>query len=180
MTRRGRLIAIDGVGAAALAAAASADTRARGRISRWDASGLFEQLAVADGAAGVPSTRTLLLLYAADLAFRIRWEIEPALAAGQTVVAAPYVETAVAFGRAGGLASAWLANLFRLMPTPDEQHFVLRPPRRGLRAREGFIECGSAYLGGRLHGLTKRQIVSRTRAQLQRAADRAKRRHSRA
>ena len=61
---------------------------------------------MADAAAGAPSARTLLLLYAADLAFRLRWEIRPALAAGRTVVAAPYVDTAVAFGRAAGVPAA--------------------------------------------------------------------------
>jgi thymidylate kinase len=39
------------------------------------------------------SPRTLILLYAADLHFRLRWQILPALDEGQTVVAAPYVET---------------------------------------------------------------------------------------
>ena len=48
-----------------------------------------------------PLLGRLLLLYAADLAFRLRWEIRPALAEGYTVVAAPYVETAVAFGEIG-------------------------------------------------------------------------------
>ena len=42
--------------------------------------------------------RTLALVYAADLAFRLRWEIRPVLDAGGVVVASPYVETAVAFG----------------------------------------------------------------------------------
>ena len=64
---------------------------------------MFQELAVADEAAGAPSARTLLLLYAADLAFRLRWQIRPALAEGRTVVAAPYVDTAMAFGRAAGL-----------------------------------------------------------------------------
>src|SRR5262245_59826929 len=99
------LIAVDGVDPGALLAAAKAALGAsaatvRGGISRWDASGVFQDLAVADADAGSPSARTLLLLYAADLAFRLRWQIRPALAEGRTVVAAPYVETAMAFGRA--------------------------------------------------------------------------------
>ena len=116
------LIAIDGVNGTAVAAAAkdalATAGRPRGGISKWDASGVFEDLAVADEAAGTPSVRTLLLLYAADLAFRLRWEIRPALAEGRTVVAAPYVETAVAFGRAAGLRAGWLANLFHFAPRP--------------------------------------------------------------
>ena len=103
-----RLIALDGTsGAAVLAAArkalAAIPPAARGGISRWDASGVFAELAMADVDAGQPSPRTLLLLYAADLAFRIRWEIGPTLAAGRVVIAAPYVETALAFGHGEGL-----------------------------------------------------------------------------
>src|SRR5947209_6848602 len=109
--RQPALISIDGVSGSAIEAAARATLKSSGRrrggISRWDASGLFEQLAVAGGEAGAPSIRTLLLLYAADLAFRLRWEIEPALAEGKTVVAAPYVDTAVAFGRGAGLEARW-------------------------------------------------------------------------
>ena len=48
---------------------------------------------------GFKDPRTLLLLYAADLAFRLRWEIRPALAEGHTVIAAPYLDTAFAFSR---------------------------------------------------------------------------------
>src|SRR6185312_8243106 len=114
------LIAIDGVDGAALLTAAREALSARGPggISRWDASGVFQDLAVADADAGLPSARTLLLLYAADLAFRLRWQIRPALAEGRTVVAAPYVDTAMAFGRAAGLPSSWMMNLFRFAPRP--------------------------------------------------------------
>src|SRR5439155_22643618 len=96
------LVAVDGVNGAAVKAAArarlaAADRHLRGGISVWDASGVFGELAVAGDEAGRPSARTLLLLYAADLAFRLRWEIRPALAEGRLVVAAPYVDTAIAF-----------------------------------------------------------------------------------
>jgi len=112
---KARLIAVDGVDPAAVLAEARAalGSPARGGISKWDASGVFQELAVADREAGAPSPRTLLLLYAADLAFRLRWQIRPALSEGRTVVAAPYVDTAIAFGRAAGLKPAWLTNLFR-------------------------------------------------------------------
>ena len=80
------------LGAPRRAAASAGGTRqACSRISRWPTT-----------TPGAPSARTLLLLYAADLAFRLRWQIRPALAEGRTVVAAPYVDTAVAFGRAAG------------------------------------------------------------------------------
>jgi hypothetical protein len=76
------LIAVDGVDPTAILAEAriALGQSRRGGISKWDASGVFDDLAVADEAAGAPSARTLLLLYAADLAFRLRWQIRPALA----------------------------------------------------------------------------------------------------
>src|SRR5712692_1627580 len=126
---RAILVSVDGVNGAAVKTAARAvlsetDRARRGGVSVWDASGLFEELAVADEEAGAPSARTLLLLYAADLAFRLRWQIRPALAEGRTVVAAPYVDTAVAFGRAAGLTPAWLTNLFRFAPRATQRRFV--------------------------------------------------------
>jgi thymidylate kinase len=90
-----------------------------GGISRWDASGAFFELKLAKRKDLTPSVRVLLLVYAADLAFRLRWQIQPALGAGQTVVAAPYIETAVAFGEAAGLPRKWLVELFRFAPKPD-------------------------------------------------------------
>src|SRR5712692_11563593 len=114
---RAILVSVDGVNGAAVKTAARAvlaetGRARRGGVSAWDASGLFEELAVADQEAGTPSARTLLLLYAADLAFRLRWEIRPALAEGRLVVGAPYVATAIAFGRAAGLRGGWLTDLF--------------------------------------------------------------------
>jgi hypothetical protein len=140
-----RLIALDGTsGAAVLAAArkalAAIPPAARGGISRWDASGVFAELAMAEVDAGQPSPRTLLLLYAADLAFRIRWEIAPTMAAGRVVIAAPYVDTGLAFGRAVGLPSSWLSNLFLFAPRPSERHIVEHNPTRTRRGREGFVE----------------------------------------
>ena len=89
------LISIDGVNGGAVAEAArdalSQVGGGPGGISVWDASGVFGDLAAGGDEAGAPSARTLLLLYASDLMFRLRWEIEPALAEGKTVVAAPYV-----------------------------------------------------------------------------------------
>jgi len=121
MSRRPRLIAVDGANGRALLAAAERMAVVKGvekSVSRWDASGLFEQLVMAGDDISTTSSRLLLLLYAADLAFRLRWEIEPALAEGHTVVAAPYVDTAMAFGRACGLPAKWLNNLFRFARKP--------------------------------------------------------------
>jgi hypothetical protein len=174
---RGRLIAVDGVRGGALAAEARSTLEAvrqrRSGISWWDASGLFDQLAVADDAAGVPSARTLLLLYAADLAFRLRWEIEPILAEGKTVVAAPYVDTAIAFGRAAGLASGWLTNLFQFVRVPDAQRFVAGS-RRGARRTRGFVEFASQRSAGSLRGLTERELMARADRHLGQVSRRSK------
>jgi hypothetical protein len=147
--RRGRLFAIDGATHASVATAARAELarcprRQRGGISWWDASGVFEELAMGSTQAGRASTRTLLLLYAADLAFRLRWEIRPMLDQGRTVVAAPYVDTAVAFGRAAGIPADWLRDLFQFAPPADAS---LTAPRRGRRSTvRGFIEFGCEHL----------------------------------
>jgi thymidylate kinase len=98
----GRLIAVDGVNGRVVRDAARElardHHRRRGAVSSWDASGIFDEVELADDDGTPPSVRTLLLLYAADLAFRLRWEIRPALVEGRIVIAAHYVETAIAFG----------------------------------------------------------------------------------
>jgi hypothetical protein len=170
----GTLIAVDGVDAAAVLAAARAalESRPRGGISRWDASGVFQDLAVASAAAGAPSVRTLLLLYAADLAFRLRWQIRPALAEGRTVVAAPYVATAIAFGRAAGLSAAWLSNLFRFAPAPAERRIVPRSRRRRSEAASnGFIEFScDRIVGVRTEAQQRRQLIAGTVEHLRRSS----------
>jgi hypothetical protein len=165
---KARLVSVDGVDASAvIAAARRAIVRpGRGGVSHWDASGIFQDLCVADAAAGAPSARTLLLLYAADLAFRLRWEIEPAIAEGKTVVAAPYIATAVAFGRAAGLTGGWLLSLFRFAPAPAMRSDVAVRLRSGAAPR-GFVEV-SARLAGGVLGLTRRQLIERAQARLKR------------
>jgi hypothetical protein len=176
---KAKLVSVDGVDAAAVIAAArnAIDRPGRGGVSHWDASGIFQDLCVADAAAGAPSARTLLLLYAADLAFRLRWEIRPALAAGRTVVAAPYVDTAVAFGRAAGVPAGWLTNLFRFAPPAADRRFVTAV--RGAAASDGFVELASQ----RVHAVNKgarRKLVGGAaaylRAEARRRARRARRR----
>jgi hypothetical protein len=164
MSRRPRLIAVDGANGRALVAAAErmvAADRATG-VSRWDASGLFHQLVMAGDDISMMSPRLLLLLYAADLAFRLRWEIEPALADGKTVVAAPYVDTATAFGRACGLNAKWLKNLFRFARKPSERHVISAAPAARPRGTGGFVEFGCSYL----EWLDGRTLAARTRGKL--------------
>ena len=152
---------------------AQSSGRGRGGVSHWDASGIFQDLCVADDAAGAPSARTLLLLYAADLAFRLRWEIRPALAAGRTVVAAPYVDTAVAFGRAAGVPAGWLTNLFRFAPPAAERHFVAAD--RGAAGGDGFVGLACQ----RVHGVdrrARRKLINGAAAHLRAEAKRRARR----
>ena len=96
--------------------------------------------------------RTLTLVYAADLAFRLRWEIRPVLEAGGVVIAAPYVETAVAFGAACGLAEEWIRELLRFAPKPDlRARAQERKLDRGWKPRldRGYPEYCAAMLEGR-------------------------------
>jgi len=171
---KARLVSVDGVDASAvIAAARRAIVRpGRGGVSHWDASGIFQDLCVADAAAGAPSARTLLLLYAADLAFRLRWEIRPALAAGRTVVAAPYVDTAMAFGRAAGVPVGWLTNLFRFAPPAAERHFVTAKRNA---SGDGFVGLACQ----RVHGVdrrARRKLIGGAAAHLRAEAKRRARR----
>jgi thymidylate kinase len=169
---KGKLIAVDGVEpAAVLTAARSAlASGTRSGISKWDASGVFQELAVADEAAGMPSARTLLLLYAADLAFRLRWQIRPALAEGRTVVAAPYVDTALAFGRAAGLHPSWLMNLFRFAPRAQRRLFAHATAGRAAAARDGFVAFSARRMVG--DRASRRRILAQTAAELRGRFDR--------
>lgn len=137
----GRLIAVEGTRGRDLGVAAhrvwdalQADG-AEGGISWWDASGTFFEARQVKRKEFVPSPRTLILFYAVDLHFRLKWEIEPLLAEGRTVVAAPYVGTLRAFGRAAGVPKAWL----------DAVLSTIRPADVTLRAKER--SKGSGWTG---------------------------------
>jgi len=129
--RRAQLIALDGTRHADLRKAAQALRRRlatrkiKSGVSWWDASGVFFEVGLGKRKHRAASPRTLLLLYAADLAFRLRWEIRPTLAEGRTVIAAPYLDTAFAFGDACGLSHEWLTSLFAFAPAPDA-HYITR------------------------------------------------------
>jgi hypothetical protein len=141
----GRLVAIDGTRGRNVAAAGRQLARAlcaaedRGGVSACDASGIFTELAAGEAGVPWPSPRTLILLYAADLAFRLRWQIRPALAQGQTVIAAPYVQSAVAFGVASGLSKRWLSDLFRFAPKPRVCYLTIE------RGRAGQVDATGRY-----------------------------------
>jgi hypothetical protein len=154
-TRRGRIIAIDGsrgVDLARASAALAECLRERGLvcgISRWDASGIFNELALAGREERSMSPRTLTLAYVADLAFRLQWEIGPVLAAGGVVIAAPYLETAVSIGAAYGLPESWLRDVLRFAPLADANCLTdERKPHRGWRRRadRGYAEYCACLL----------------------------------
>jgi len=165
-----RLIAIDGVNGNAMTAAAKSrmgsEKKRRAGISYWDASGIFGEVVVAEDAAGRPSARTLLLLYAADLAFRLRWEIKPALEEGLLVVAVPYVDTAIAFGRAAGIDAGWLADVFSFAPKPGERKLIAAPAARSISDRKGFVEFGCQQIAGAHSGPPRRLLIRRTGSHL--------------
>jgi hypothetical protein len=149
----GRLIALEGVRGTRLAAAARDLTAVvapeEGGHSLWDASNIFYEMRLGKAKKLAPTARTLLLLYASDLAFRLRWEIRPALAEGLTVVAAPYVESAIAFGMAASLPHKWMVSLFAFAPQP---HTCYRLPEKPAypedhpKAGDGFLEFACSMM----------------------------------
>jgi hypothetical protein len=170
-TARGQLIAVDG-GGAGLAGAARTLTTALHReregsgVSAWDSSGIFTEIAPGEEIPG-PSARTLTLLYAADLAFRLRWQIRPALEAGFSVVAAPYVETAKALATAAGLPRRWVQELFRFAPKPDScYHVVDRGGRGRPAANADYVECFVSAIASGDHALDAAQLRKQSVAYL--------------
>jgi hypothetical protein len=167
----GRLIAVDasrGRDVAAEAETIATRLRARGvpcGISRWDASGLFGELLTADADELIVAPRTLTLLYAADLMFRLKWEIRPALAAGQVVIAAPYVATAVAVGVGIGLPEAWVREVLRNAEAPDTRIYAReRKPAQGWKTKpgRGYGEFCAALLDNAPAGLARRKARARS------------------
>lgn len=161
----GRLIAIDGTRGKDTAAAARAVMAALKQrhiecaISRFDASGLFGELAAAGREGKNLSARTLTLVYAADLAFRLRWEIRPVLEAGGMVIAAPYLDSAIAIGAAHGLNAGWIRDLLRFAPAP---HFRARADEKRIdkrwkaRLNRGYGEYCAALLDSKGHTKARR------------------------
>jgi hypothetical protein len=151
----GRLISVDGTRGKDVTLAAN-DIVARLKhdgiecaVSRWDASGLFTDMTAGIGGDRNVSIRTLSLVYAADLAFRLRWEIRPVLEAGGVVIAAPYIDTAVAFGAICGLDEEWLGRLMRFAPAAGyrglvDERKIDRPWKR--RTDRGYAEYGALLL----------------------------------
>ena len=163
---RGRLVAIDGAHGGDVHDTATslveslAERGLSSGISRWDASGLFTDVVAAPPPQRDVSPRTLILLYAADLAFRLRWEIAPALEQGYVVIAAPYVSTALAFGTAAGLSREWMATLLRFAPVPTRT-IILKEAKTDRvwkrRPERGFGECCTTLLEATPEGFARRK-----------------------
>jgi hypothetical protein len=145
----GQLVAVEGViGGSVIETArtlAASARDSRGVISVWDGSGIFSEVAVTEEIAGRPSARTLLLLYASDLVFRLRSEVQPALDSGAMVVVAPYVETAIAFGRAAGIDTRWIADMFAFAPKSASVHYV-KAATPSSSERPGFVEFSARQI----------------------------------
>jgi thymidylate kinase len=148
---KGRLVALDGMKGRKLDQAAEHLVNLLSRVhdgagwSRWDASNTFYELRLGKAKHYAPPPRTLLLLYASDLLFRLRWEIRPALAEGRTVLAAPYLETAIGFGVASGLSPDWLQGLFSFAPKADasfrlKESKKFKEKAKGKKSPNGFVE----------------------------------------
>jgi hypothetical protein len=169
----GRLVAVEGTRGEDVRDAAEdfwqhlRDRRLKGGVSPWDASGMFDDLMAGKKKALRFSPRTLVLLYASDLVFRLRWQIRPGVDQGQTIVAAPYVETVKAFGVAAGLPRRWLTEIFRFAP-PAMTTFRVKERKKssGWKGKplEGFPEfCALTLVTGgddeeRANALRKRMI----------------------
>jgi len=159
---KGHLIALDGVSGPMLGEEAQRLAHMCGETAGWssfDASNTFHELRMAKSKTLTPTPRVLVLLYVSDLLFRLRWEIEPALQEGGTVVVAPYVHTAMAFGLASGLSKEWLDQLFSFAPKP-EAAFRLKEKKKGKKLDwnkndlelPGFLEFCAATLTKQLPG----------------------------
>lgn len=148
-----RLIALEGYSARGLDEASRLlkshfCRKVGGGISVWDSSSIFYEMGLGEGQDKKPSPRTLVLLYAADLSFRLQWQIRPALKEGQCVIAAPYMESIMAFGRAAELPLKWLQSLFRFAPQPAITYRIREPkePLKKTKLMDGFAEFCSGML----------------------------------
>ena|SRR5947208_519865 len=152
---KGQLIALEGTGGRSMALAAKQLERALRKekvavqTSTWDDSDLFFQISQGARGLAAPPPRTLVLLYATDLAFRLRWQIRPALEEGISVIAAPYLETVIGLGRGAGLPQDWLRGVFEFAPPANACRRVpedsLPLNRRGTPANS-FLEFCLAQL----------------------------------
>ena len=79
----------------------------------------------------------------------LRWQIRPALEEGTHVIAAPYLETVIGFGRAAGLSQGWLRRVLAFAPPADICYRVpestIHMNNRGMPSNS-FLEFCFAHL----------------------------------
>jgi hypothetical protein len=92
-------------------------------ISNWNVSGLFAQIGAQAANLQQISPRALTLLYASDLAGRLK-EIRPALQSGFFVLANQYLHTPTAIAAALGVDPTWASHLFSFAPRPEISLYV--------------------------------------------------------
>ena len=90
-------------------------------------------------------------------------------------MAAPYVDTAIAFGRAVGLQAAWVSDVFRFAPRADEYRYSETGPARLVAERDGFVEFGCDRIAAFPNGVTRHQVLEHARSHLEIAARRKRR-----
>ena len=150
----GRLVAVEGSRGRDIADAARRvwdalkSRGAHGGISWWDASGTFFESRQVKKKEFVPSPRTLVLFYAVDLQFRLKWEIEPLAGRRAHRDRGTLHGTIRAFGRAAGIPKAWL----------DAVLAPCRPADVSLRAKEGKKKSG--WSGGSEEGFCETCAVA--------------------
>jgi hypothetical protein len=160
---KGQLIAVEGAQGHYVGAAARfllRYSRVGAGISAWDASSIFYELRCGNPGNSRLSPRVLVLLYAADLAFRLRWDIRPALEEGRRVIAAPYVETAIAFGRAAGLPHRWLVQLFQFAVKPHACYRI-RGGSESAPGEPGYLEFCCSMLSASLPAWNSAELLRR-------------------
>jgi hypothetical protein len=89
----------------------------------------------------------------------------PFACAGRSV-AAPWIATAVEFGRAAGLPTAWLNDLFAFALRPAETRIAAEPHADAREGRAGFVYFSIRCLDEHPGGQKRRELVTQTRAHL--------------
>ena len=95
--------------------------------------------------------------------------MKPALAQGRMIVVAPYVNTAIAFGRAAGLGAKSLREIFAFAPRPDESRVIELAESRSLSDRTGFAEFACDQLLGAKSKAVRRKLIKRAARTLKNA-----------
>ncbi len=80
-----------------------------------------------------------------------------------------------AFGRAAGLKSSWLMNLFRFAPRPHKRLFTHASKNRAADVKDGFVGFSSDRMAAG-NRESRRRVLAQTAAELRDRFDREDRR----